>query len=512
MTSIYLEEYSMLKTKILPLSLLAMALAPALAAQAATSISFSQQATAADTQVLLVSPDSLKQQHPLLQDPRVQQAIKAEQFTAQHGKKLELLAPTAGVSRLLLLGTGDTAKLTAAKTNTLGGDLTAYLQGKSSLTQVIIDARVLAQHAPAFAQGIELRSYKFDKYQTRATAAKDLQLAVVVPDQRSATAHFDKLAAVNAGVFLARDLTNEPADTVYPESFAAAALELKKLGVKVDVLDEAAMAKLGMGAILAVGKGSNRPPRLVVAHWQNSQQAPLAIVGKGITFDTGGYNLKTDAASIVRMTSDMAGAAAALGTIKALALQKAPVNVVAIMALAENKISDRAMLPGDVITSAAGLTIQVGNTDAEGRLVLADGLWYARDKYKPRAMVDIATLTGSKVGALGSYYAGIFSEHDDLVQQLTVAGRQVDEEVWRLPLNSKFANEMKSDIADLNNSGKTTGASSAAWFLQQFTGDTPWAHLDIAGNALTSADKGVHVTGATGYGVRLLTEWALNQP
>jgi leucyl aminopeptidase len=501
------------KAQLLTRSLLSLALSAAFSAQAATSISFSQQAQSADTQVVLVSPDSLKQQqHPMLQDARVQQAINAEQFSAQYGKKLELLAPATGVSRLLLLGTGDTAQLTAAKTNTLGGDLTAYLQGKSSLDQASIDARVLDQHAPALAQGMELRAYTFDKYHTRKSKPKDLKLALVVPDQRVAATRFEPLAAVNAGVFLARDLTNEPADAVYPESFAAAALELKKLGVKVEVLDEAAMARLGMGAILAVGKGSNRPPRMVIAHWQNSKQAPLAIVGKGITFDTGGYNLKTDAASIFRMNSDMAGAAAVLGTVKALALQNAPVNVVAVMALAENKISDRAMLPGDVIKSASGLTIQVGNTDAEGRLVLADGLWYARDKYKPRAIVDIATLTGSKVGALGNYYAGIFSEHEALTQQLTSAGRQVDEEVWQLPLNSKFADEMKSDIADLNNNGKTTGASSAAWFLQQFTGDTPWAHLDIAGNALSSSDKGVHVTGATGYGVRLLTEWALKQP
>lgn len=503
----------MKKTQLLSLSLLSLALLPALSVQAASQISFTQQAISADTQVLLVSPDSLQQQrHPLLQDARVQQAIKAEQFGGQQGKKLELLAPTAGVSRLLLLGTGDSSKLTAAKSNNLGGELTSYLQSKSQLSNVSIDASAVAEHAASVAQGIDLRSYQFTKYHSRNKAKAELDVAMVVPDQRATEARFAKLSAVNAGVFLARDLTNEPAAAIYPETFAAAALELKKIGVKVEVLDEMAMEKLGMGAILAVGKGSNRPPRLVVAHWQNSQQAPLAIVGKGITFDTGGYNLKTDAASIVRMTSDMAGAAAALGTIKALALQKAPVNVVAIMALAENKISDRAMLPGDVITSAAGLTIQVGNTDAEGRLVLADGLWYARDKFKPRAMVDIATLTGSKVGALGSYYAGLFSEHEVLVQQLTLAGSKVDEEVWRLPLNSKFANEMKSDIADLNNSGKTTGASSAAWFLQQFTGDTPWAHLDIAGNALTSADKGVHVTGATGYGVRLLTEWALTQP
>lgn len=485
----------------------------AFTAQATTKIRFSQQPTSGETQVVVVSPESLQQkQNPLLSDPRVQQAIKAEQFSGQHGKRLEILAPTSGVSRLLLLGTGALPQLTAAKSNHLGGELLAYLRTKPGIKNASVDARVLEHNAATLAQGIELRAYKFDKYLSRKENNQEIQLDLQVADQKSATANFEQLTAINAGVVLARDLTNEPGDAIYPETFAASALELTKLGVKVEVLDELAMQKLGMGAILAVGKGSNRPPRMVIAHWQNSSQAPLAMIGKGITFDTGGYNLKTDAASIVRMNSDMAGAAAVLGTVKALALQKAKVNVVAIMALAENKISDRAMLPGDVVKSASGLTIQIGNTDAEGRLVLADGIWYAREKFKPRAIVDIATLTGSKVGALGNYYAGLFSEHEQLVQQLTKAGEKVDEEVWRLPVNSKFANEMKSDIADLNNTGKTTGASSAAWFLQQFTGNTPWAHLDIAGNALSTTDKGVHVVGATGFGVRLLTEWALQQP
>ncbi len=496
------------------LSLLALSLA-AFGLQAMPEISVSSKDSQQDNLVLLVSENSLKlQRHPLLKDATVQKIIAQEKFTAKNGKKLEILAPVAGYNRVLLLGTGDISALNQAKVTALGGDIGAYV-AKSHADKVSVDTTVLQHAADSawLAQGVELRSYRFDKYKTKEKKAdKKQQVELVVADVAATQQALTKAQAINQGVFLARDLVNEPAAAIYPETFAEQALALKKLGVKIEILDVPAMEKLGMGAILAVGKGSNRPPRMVIAHWQNSKQAPLAIVGKGITFDTGGYNLKTDAASIVRMTSDMAGAAAVLGTIKALALQKAEVNVVGVMALAENMISDRAMLPGDILTSASGLTIQVNNTDAEGRLVLADGLWYAREKYKPRAMVDIATLTGSKVGALGSYYAGLFSEHDNLVQQLTVAGQKVDEELWRLPLNSKFADEMKSDIADLSNTGKTTGASTAAWFLQQFTGDTPWAHIDIAGNALANSDKGVQVTGGTGYGVRLLTEWALTQP
>lgn len=495
------------------LSMLSLAL-PLFALEAMPQLSLNTQHSNKETLILIVSENSLKQQqHPLLKDPTVQKVIQQEKFNASTGKKVELLAAPLGYQRVMLLGAGDSTKLSQAKAAELGADVAAYLD-KSHAKNVSVDITALptAEVSAWVGQGIELRSYRFDKYKTKAEPKKSTQVELVVNDVKATQQALSKAQAVNQGVFLARDLINEPAAAIYPESFAEKALELKKLGVKVEILDVVAMEKLGMGALLAVGKGSKRPPRLVIAHYQNSKQAPLAMVGKGITFDTGGYNLKTDAASIVRMTSDMAGAAAVLGTVKALALQKAEVNVVGVMALAENMISDRAMLPGDILKSAAGLTIQVNNTDAEGRLVLADGLWYAREKFKPRAMVDIATLTGAKVGALGSYYAGLFSEHEALVQQLTMAGQQVDEEVWRLPLNSKLAGEMKSDIADLSNTGKTAGASTAAWFLQQFTGDTPWAHLDIAGNALANSDKGVQVTGGTGFGVRLLTEWALTQP
>lgn len=472
----------------------------------------------ADTLVLLVSPEQLTQSSSaILQHKAVQHAIKTVGFEAKNAAQLDILVEVAGYNRVVLLGTGEPKELTAAISNNLGADIAAWVK-KDKARSFTVDTSSLqsalsnADFAAQLAHGIELRSYSFDRYFSKNKAGETKKLEILVTDEQTAERQFSKLQAVTEGVFLARDMVNEPAAALTPETFAAEAKALEKLGVKVRVLDVPAMEKLGMGALLAVGKGSNRPPRLVVAHWQGSDQKPLAIVGKGITFDTGGYNLKTDSDSIVRMTSDMAGAAAALGTIKALALQKAPVNVVAVMAMAENMVSDKAMLPGDVLKSAAGLTIQVTNTDAEGRLVLADALWYANKEFQPRAMVDIATLTGAKVGAVGTYYAGLFSQQQSLVDQLTLAGEKVNEPLWRLPLGPQFGDEIKSDIADLKNTGSSTGASTAAWFLKQFAGDTPWAHLDIAGNALSRTDKEVNTKGATGYGVRLLTEWALQQP
>ena len=444
--------------------------------------------------------------HALLQDAQVKAAINAELFDGTSGQLIKLYH-VAGYPQVWLAGVGgangDKTALSKA-----GAALVPALDS-SKLTAVTLDAGQL--NASALLYGISLRAYHFDQLKSKAKPATAVTITTLTQDQASLEQQHQQQQALAAGVMLARDLTNLPAGHLSPEQFAGFARELKQHGVKVTVLDEKAIDKQGMGALSAVGRGSARTPRLVIAHWQGSQAAPVAIIGKGITFDTGGYNLKTDGDSIVRMTSDMGGAAAALGTIKALALQKAPVNVVAVMAMAENMISDRAYLPGDVIKTAQGLTVQITNTDAEGRLVLADAMWYARQQYQPTAMVDIATLTGSKVGALGSYYAGLFSENDQLVNQLTQAGQRSGEALWRLPLNDQFASELKSEVADLRNTGKTTGASTAAWFLKQFAGDTPWAHLDIAGNALSSTDKGITPAGATGFGVQLLTDWSLQQ-
>ncbi|WP_215397740.1 leucyl aminopeptidase [Rheinheimera oceanensis] len=485
----------------------------------AFDIRFTGQAnTDADTLVLLSASNAPQQQESL------KQLADSENFSGKAGQNLQWLAPAAPYSnykRVVLLGVGNAAEHTANTAAIIGADLARFL-AKSAAKNIVIDASQInssladTELAAQLAFGATLSAYTFNRYKAKPTGGKadtkGQQLNFVVANASEAQRRHAQLSAIANGVILARDLTNEPAMGLSPANFADKASELKKLGVKVTVFDENALQKNNMGAILAVGRGSARPPRLVIAHWQGSQQAPLAIIGKGITFDTGGYNLKTQADSIIRMTSDMAGAAAALGTIAALAEQKAAVNVVAVMALAENMISDRAYLPGDVVNTAAGISVEIINTDAEGRMVMADALWYAEKHYKPRAMVDIATLTGAKVTALGAYYAGVFSNNDNLVMQLQQAGQQVNEKLWRLPLSDDMLPELKSRIADLRNGGRSAGASTAALFLQQFVGNTPFAHIDIAGNALANSNSGITPEGATGYGVQLLTQWALTQP
>lgn len=470
----------------------------------------------ADTLILFQSADSTTYSAEALpQSTQDQLALATADniFSGKKGEMLEILVPSEiDAKRVLLVGIGDVKTLNTADINTLGGKIAAKLDTvPQASVRVLTQGLSTPQFAAELAHGIELRSYHYTQYKTNPIAEKQYQLAV--DDLAANQKRHKNLQAVEAGVFLARDLTNAPAGIMYPESFANEARKLKSLGVKVTVLEAKDIERLQLGALAAVGKGSDRPPKLVVAHWPGSKDAPIALVGKGITFDSGGYNIKATGTSIARMKSDMAGAAAVLGTVKAMAIQKAPINLVAIMPMAENMISGHAMMPGDVVKTAQGLTVEVLNTDAEGRLILADGLWYAREHYKPSVIVDVATLTGSKVGALGNVYAGLFSDSDALVQQLTLAGQQVGEKVWRLPLDKAYGDELKSSIADLKNTGKegSAGASSAAMFLQRFAGEQPWAHIDIAGNALTAADTDVVPAGATGYGVRLLSTW-LTQP
>ncbi|MGI1988010.1 leucyl aminopeptidase [Shewanella glacialipiscicola] len=470
-----------------------------------------------DTLVLFQSADSTNYGIDLLPQSTQDQlnlATADNIFSGKQGETLEILVPSEiDAKRILLVGIGDTKILTPGVINTIGGNIAAKLDTVPQATVRILTQGLTA--APLFAaelaHGIELRSYRYTQFKASTHKQKNYQIAV--DDLSANQKHHKNLQAIEEGVFLARDLTNAPAGIMYPDSFANEARKLKSLGVKVTVLETKDIERLQLGALAAVGKGSERPPKLVVAHWPGSKDAPIALVGKGITFDSGGYNIKATGTSIARMKSDMAGAATVLGTIKAMAIQKAAVNVVAIMPMAENMISGHAMIPGDVIKTAQGLTVEVLNTDAEGRLVLADGLWYAREHYKPSIIIDVATLTGSKVGALGSVYAGLFTDSEALVKELTYAGQQVDERVWRLPLDQAYADELKSTIADLKNTGKegSAGASSAAMFLKRFAGEQPWAHLDIAGNALTATDTAVVPAGATGYGVRLLSTW-LTQP
>jgi len=308
------------------------------------------------------------------------------------------------------------------------------------------------------------------------------------------------------GVYLTRDVVTEPPNVLYPETLAARCKELEELGVVVEILNEKKMAKLGMGALLGVGQGSVRESFLVTMRWDGGpkNKAPVAFVGKGVTFDTGGISLKPGP-GMEEMKWDMGGSGTVLGLMKALAGRKAKVNAVGVVGLVENMPDGNAQRPGDVVTSMSGQTIEIHNTDAEGRLVLADALWYTQQEFKPQAMIDLATLTGAILIALGNEYAGLFSNDDTLSAQLISAGQASGEPVWRMPLGDAYDKLLNSDCADMKNiGGRNAGSITAAQFLQRFVKDTTWAHLDIAGMAWSSKDRPTVPKGATGYGVRLL--------
>ncbi|WP_394388047.1 leucyl aminopeptidase [Shewanella woodyi] len=510
------------KKTLLPTTLTAsisIALFSGFSAQAET-FKFVDHNKSQDAETLIVFQAGEQRSHDLtrlnnLSNKQISAALALNGFTGQKSEIVEILMPNGiEAKRLVVMGLGSTEKMSAGQVNHIGASVTAHLSQYSTnnikiLTAGIKDSNSNASFASELAHGINLRAYQFDKYLSKKKSAEK-NYTITVADPGKAAANYQQLSAIEQGVFLARDLTSEVPTEMNPVHFATAAKELKKLGVKVTVLEPKKIKQLGMGALHAVGRGSQEGARLVIAHWKGNNDAPIALVGKGITFDSGGYNIKATGDSISRMKSDMAGAAAVLGTVKAMAAQKADVNVVAIMAMAANMVSETAFAPGDVVMTAEGLSVEVLNTDAEGRLVLADALWYAREFYQPQVMVDVATLTGSKVRALGKRYTGLFSDDDTLVNELTISGLAVDEKVWRLPL--AYDDLLKSPIADLKNAGYGgPGATTAAVFLQQFTGDTKWAHLDIAGSALASKDKGVTPAGGTGHGVRLLSHWIKSQ-
>jgi leucyl aminopeptidase len=308
------------------------------------------------------------------------------------------------------------------------------------------------------------------------------------------------------GVNLARDLVNEPPNVLYPEEFARRAAELRKLGVEVEILDVKAMTKLGMGALLGVAQGSARPGRVVIVHWNGGKkgEAPVAFIGKGVCFDTGGISIK-GAANMEDMKGDMGGAACVVGLMHALASRKARVNAIGAIGLVENMPDGNAQRPGDIVTSMSGQTIEIINTDAEGRLVLADVLWYVAKKLKPKFMIDLATLTGAIVVSLGNEHAGLFSNNDELAERLTACGVATGEKVWRMPLGPEYDKLIDSQFADMKNTGGRYGGSiTAAQFLQRFVDNTPWAHLDIAGTAMGTPKSEINQSWGSGFGVRLL--------
>lgn len=461
----------------------------------------------------------------LLKDAEAQiaRAAAAVKFKGKAGSSLEILAPMGvPVSRLVVMGVGAAAAEDgegADKTKkfddflNLGGQTAAKL-GQGATAVVMFDLPDTpadpAAAAGQFALGGWLRAYKFDQYKTKKKDDADkegpIEAHLGVADVEAARAHISESAHTAEAVVLARTLVNEPANVLSPAEFARRASELMKLGVEVEILDEKTMAELGMRALLGVGQGSENESRLVVLRWNGGAAgaAPIAFVGKGVVFDTGGISIKP-AAGMEDMKGDMGGAAAVTGALYAIAARKAKANVVGILGLVENMPDGKAQRPGDIVKSMSGQTIEVINTDAEGRLVLADALTYVIEKHKPAAIVDLATLTGAILVALGQEYGGLFSNNDELAEHLTKAGTTTGEKLWRFPMGPAYDKLIDSKFADMKNTGgRHAGSITAAQFLQRFVGKTPWAHLDIAGTGMGSPASDINQSWGAGWGVRLL--------
>ncbi|MDR1236593.1 MAG: leucyl aminopeptidase [Holosporaceae bacterium] len=361
--------------------------------------------------------------------------------------------------------------------------------------------------------GALLKSWKFDKYKTEKDKKIILErLFVVSKNVEKSNEALGELKAIAEGVFLTRLVVSEPANVIYPKSLAEIALkELSPLGVEVEILGADEMRKLGMNSLLAVAQGSENEPQLAVLRWNggSKSESPVAFVGKGVTFDSGGISLKPGD-NMHEMRYDMAGSGTVLGLLKTVALNKLPVNVVGVMAMVENMPSGSAQRPGDIVKSMSGQTIEVLNTDAEGRMVLADALWYAQDRFNPKTIIDLATLTGAIVVALGHEFAGLFSNCDELAEQIYKSSLSTGEKVWRLPLTEHFDRGIDSEIADMQNIAKSNirgGSITAAQFLKRFVNEKRWAHIDIAGVETSDGDLFICSKGSTGFGVRLLYDF-----
>ena len=439
-------------------------------------------------------------------------AMGPSRFTGAQDQTLDLVAP-AGLhaARVVLVGAGARDKLADLGIERLAAQ--AYHAVKTSGVSTL-ELRLGDLAAPEAARaglGVQLAAYRFDRYRTKEKPEKKpsvVKVRIACTDPAAAAAAFEPLAALGEGVSFARDLVSEPANVLYPQEFARRVKALEGLGLEVEILGEAEMSELGMGSLLGVGQGSVRESQLAVMIWRGAEDpdaAPIAFVGKGVCFDTGGISIKP-AAGMEEMKTDMGGAAAVAGVMHALAGRKAKVNAVGILGLVENMPDGNAIRPGDVLTSMSGQTIEVLNTDAEGRLVLCDAIWYCQQRFQPRAIVDLATLTGAIVVALGDDVAGYYSNDETLASNLAAASTAEDELIWRMPLHKPYDKKLDSLIADVKNitGNRYAGSVTAALFLQRFVTNSSWAHLDIAGTAWKSPGSSTVPEGASGFGVRLL--------
>ena len=444
----------------------------------------------------------------------VKRAAATERFKGKNGSALDLVVPAGlDASRLVVLGVGKARDLKVQDFVKLGGAAMGKIPPTASEATVIADLPAGAfkpERAADMALGVQLRAYAFERYKTKRNEeekkAAKVRVKITVARVSAAEKAFAPRAAVADGVVIARDLVNEPANVLYPEEFARRAVGLRKLGVAVDVLDVKEMKKLGMNALLGVGQGSQHESRTVIMRWNGGKRGavPVAFIGKGVCFDTGGISIKP-AANMEDMKGDMAGAGCVVGLMHALAARKAKVNAVGAIGIVENMPDGRAQRPGDIVTTMSGQTIEIINTDAEGRLVLSDLLHYVNKRFKPRFMIDLATLTGAIVVALGQEYAGLFANDERLAERLIDVGKEIGERVWRMPLGPEYDKMIDSKFADMKNTGgRHGGAITAAQLLQRFVDKTPWAHLDIAGTAMGSPQNEINRSWGSGFGVRLL--------
>lgn len=469
-------------------------------------IAFSPVRPDADTLVFAV-PKGGFDALPLAAAPTLAAGAAAARFTGEAGTSFESFVEEDGkVLRVVLLGTGGGAE---ADHERGGGALAARL-ATSGATHAAVEffGGTSGENAARLAYGALMRGWRIDTYRTRQPEKAKPTLTKITLVANDADAAWERLSAVAAGVAFTRELVSEPANILYPESFVERCRHLEQLGVKISVLDKAAMAELGMGALLGVAQGSVREPRLIAMEWNGGGDPaakPVVFVGKGVTFDTGGISLKPGA-GMEDMKWDMGGAGAVAGAMKALAGRKAKAHVVGICGLVENMPDGNAQRPGDVVTSMSGQTIEVINTDAEGRLVLCDVITWAQKTYAPEVIVDLATLTGAMIVALGDQYAGIFANDEGLANDLIAAGQATGDQLWRFPLSDAYNKLIDSPIADMKNMGaRYAGSITAAQFIKRFVDEgVKWAHLDIAGMVWADKPGATWDKGATGYGVRLI--------
>src|ERR1044072_6801872 len=444
----------------------------------------------------------------------VARAAKNERFTGKSGSALDIVAPEGlKATRLIVIGTGKADDRKPSDFVKLGGIVQGRVPSSASEATVILElgnGAVKADAAADVALGASMRAYRFDRYKTKRKEGDEgpskARMTLAVADVAAARKTWGARQPVLEGVVLARDLVNEPPNVLYPVEFARRAAQLRKLGVGVEILDMKAMRKLGMGALLGVGQGSTQESRIAIMRWNGGKKGtpPLAFIGKGVCFDTGGISIKP-AGNMEDMKGDMAGAACVVGLMHALAGRKAKVNAIGAIGLVENMPDGNAQRPGDIVTSMSGQTIEIINTDAEGRLPLSDAIHYVNERFKPKFMIDLATLTGAIIVALGQDHAGLFANDDKLSEQLTKAGLETGEKVWRMPLGAGDDKLHDSKFADMKNTGGRSGGSiTAAQFIGRFVGKTPWAHLDIAGTGFASGSSDINKSWGSGWGVRLL--------